>query len=865
VRNIIKKIPIELILISGSTITGLACLYFIFFSEEYTFDPFEKVAVKLEGAGQVYERTNKLVRKSLGQFTWEDVKKEDKVYFKDRLFTSEKSNATIVLDKGDEITMGPQTLIEIEVVNDTQNIAFYKGTAKLKVSGKSKSQLTIGNQTFIVAGESSTLEITRMSEDEENALFDVIEGEIALETAEGKTITVEEGSRIEVSKEPVKVKKSFLKTSLKNPSNGYGFEYIDQIDLELEWREYGEKSSLILEVSRDDDFDQIFKRFENVSLKQRISLQAEGEYFWRVRSPEQKEGIRFNEFSLKKLKPVFLYFPKNKTYFSMNIEEKKRQVDISWSKNDQKSYELEIENIETQEIVFKEKTDRNLKPVKLSKGLYRWRVTTLGQKIRGPSTEWREFEIDYEVNPLEGKKPRLRAPEIGYIFTPTSPDTELKFEWTQVKGNFKQRDLKYLVELFNSNQKLIGEIRTESLSYSRKNWKDVGTYSVRVTPYLGKFRGETSDLVEFEVFHPNAPEAPVAPEAYQFERLRQGRIPNSAEEKERSIVWNNFGEGFSYKVEIAEDEAFEKVLRTWTTKDNFFSWPINKEGTYYVRIAAINGWETQGPWGLPITVDIIKPSLSDEAKALLKQRRDKEVKEKEKKRFLDKKLEQFKKFLGDLELKKKLRKIFHPKQLLPQSIFLNVGGSYYNYSMDSSTLSATAGEIMTNYGVTANFNVMDTFVGQIMYLHKQSVTTSGQDFQDTSYRIVLGRSFYLTENFKIKPTIGAKLATLTFFKQTGNTITGYPVNFTAFNTTLMVAWDQTNEFIHDAGIYADFGTFSQYGVEYQLTYRPLGSQWLFDASMLYLNGTATHTDENSEKTLTKSEFQFGLQIGREFF
>ena len=80
-----------------------------------------------------------------------------------------------------------------------------------------------------------------------------------------------------------------------------------------------------------------------------------------------------------------------------------------------------------------------------------------------------------------------------------------------------------------------------------------------------------------------------------------------------------------------------------------------------------------GPWGLPITVDIIKPSLSDEAKALLKQRREKEVKEKEKKRFLDKKLEQFKKFLGDLELKKKLRKIFHPKQLLPQSIFLNAG------------------------------------------------------------------------------------------------------------------------------------------------------------------------------------------------
>ena len=94
-----------------------------------------------------------------------------------------------------------------------------------------------------------------------------------------------------------------------------------------------------------------------------------------------------------------------------------------------------------------------------------------------------------------------------------------------------------------------------------------------------------------------------------------------------------------------------------------------------------------------------------------------------------------------------------------------------------------------------------------------------QDFQDTSYRIVLGRSFYLTENFKIKPTLG-KAGDTHLFKQTENTITGYPVNFTAFNTTFMVAWDQTNEFIHDAGVYADFGTFSQYGVEYQLTYRP---------------------------------------------
>ena len=63
----------------------------------------------------------------------------------------------------------------------------------------------------------------------------------------------------------------------------------------------------------------------------------------------------------------------------------------------------------------------------------------------------------------------------------------------------------------------------------------MGTYSVRVTPYLGKFRGETSDLVEFEVFHPNAPEAPVAPKLISLNACDKGRIPNSAEEKKEAL------------------------------------------------------------------------------------------------------------------------------------------------------------------------------------------------------------------------------------------------------------------------------------------------------------------------------------------
>ena len=68
----------------------------------------------------------------------------------------------------------------------------------------------------------------------------------------------------------------------------------------------------------------------------------------------------------------------------MAIEDKKRQVDISWSRNAQKSYELEIENIETQETVIKEELKRNLKPTQLPKGVYRWRVTTL-EGLKRPS------------------------------------------------------------------------------------------------------------------------------------------------------------------------------------------------------------------------------------------------------------------------------------------------------------------------------------------------------------------------------------------------------------------------------------------------------------------------------------------------
>ena len=231
-----KRIDIDTPAVVTSSLIGVVCLYLLFVNP-IEFDPFPKKITEKMPAGEVKIKSNRLVRKSSGEFSWKELIEKQIIYFNDRLFTNDNSSANIVLDEGDEIVMGPNTLIEVAKQENSQEISFFKGKARLKVSGKSTSTLKIGNKKYKLKGRNSELEISKSKTKE--TTIDVVKGNASLVSKSGETIDITEGSRLEIKKTKTKVKKNFLKTSLLAPFDGREFEFHQIIDISLNWKFYG--------------------------------------------------------------------------------------------------------------------------------------------------------------------------------------------------------------------------------------------------------------------------------------------------------------------------------------------------------------------------------------------------------------------------------------------------------------------------------------------------------------------------------------------------------------------------------------------------------------------------------------------------
>lgn len=863
-----------------SSITGVICLYFLFINP-ISYDPFEKKQTKKIAAGEVQTKSNRLVRKSSGEFSWKELLSNATIYFNDRLFTNDNSSANIKLSEGDEILMGPNTLIEVAKKEDAQEISFFKGKARLKVSGKSKSTLKIGNKKYELKGRDSELEITK-SKDKASATIDLVKGNASLVTKAGEKIDIKEGSRLEIKKTKAKIKKNFLKTSLLSPFDGRYYEFNQQAKINFEWKTFGKKEPIELQVASDKKFKNIIKRYKDPQSPLSVNIEKSGKLFWRIVSSTMKNP-KYSSIRTYKLRPVKLLFPKNNNYTQILIEENHALIDLVWNTNKNKKYEITIKNIDTDEIIISKKTRRTRYQHRFIPGNYEWSVTTFGEKIKGPKTKPFSLTVEKEKDPFEN----LPVNEISSKFaTKTflsnkilakSPKSVITFNW-DAPDIKKKKYIKYQVILKDDDDEIVLKLQTKNNYFMKDNWKKEGTYTLKYRSILGKFKGEFSKPYKFKITHPNPPLPPILPKIYNFHKLRANRYPNDeTTNRDNLISWTKINPEFSYIVQISLDEDFDSIQEEFTTDQPRFRWPINQEGEYYFRIATINAWGKQGDFSPPARVNIAPPLPTKEELALIaRQKREAEEekrreelrrkKEQEKKELLAILNEKRKKAAEELKksFKKGVKKVLSWMEFIPKSVLVSLGSSFYEYEQKSTTVNASAAATMANLGARVNFDVLDTYVGQINYMHKTSVTSTGLDFTDLGIGLIAGKHVRLSDQFDLKPTAGFRLSNLTFFKLNGTQVESFNEFFTSFNGTLMLSYQFSPTMMHDFGVYMDIGEFNQYGAEYQFIYKPKGSKWLFDVSTLYLTGEATVSDSVNEKVVNKNELQFSLQVGREF-
>ncbi len=878
--KIFRKFTIDGVALTLSSITGVLCLYFLFINP-ISYDPFEKKQTLKTPAGEVKNKSNRLVRKSNGEFSWKELLSNATIYFNDRLFTNDNSSANIKLSEGDEIIMGPNTLIEVSKKEDAQEISFFKGKARLKVTGNSKSTLKIGEKKYELKGRDSELEITK-AKDTSSATIDLVKGNASLVSKTGEKIDIREGSRLEIKKAKTKVKKNFFKTSLLSPFDGRFYEYNKTVEVQFKWKTFGKKEAISLEIATDIEFKNIIKRYENPESPKKVKLSYSGKIYWRINSKNQKKP-KYSSIRTYKLKPVKLLFPKDNNYTQILIEENHALIDLVWNNNKNKKYEVKIKDLDNDEIVLSKKTRRTRHQYRFTPGNYEWSVTTFGEKLKGPTTKPFRITVEREKDPFEGlpvaKISSIQAKKtfLTNNILASSPSSALRFNWNTPNVK-KARYLKYQVILTNADDEVILKLQTKNNYFLKDNWKKQGTYKLKYRSIIGKFKSEFSDEYKFKVVHPAPPLPPILPKSFNFHKVRANRFPNDEEGNNENIIsWTKTNPEFRFIVQISKNVDFDEVEEEFETERSKFRWPINQEGEYFFRVATINAWGVQGEFSAPSKVVIEPPLPTKEELALIARQKREAEEEKRREELRRKKEEEKKELLAILNEKRKraaeqlkqtfkkgVKKVLSWMEFIPKSVLVSVGSSIYEYEQQSSTVNASASATMANLGARINFDVLDTYVGQINYMHKTSVTSTGLDFTDLGIGLIAGKHVRLSDQFDLKPTAGLRLSNLTFFKLNGTRVESFNEFFTSFNGTLMLSYQYSPTMMHDFGVYMDVGQFNQYGAEYQFIYRPKGSKWLFDVSTLYLTGEATASDNVNEKVVNKNELQFSLQIGREF-
>jgi len=878
--KILRKLSIDGVALTISTITGVLCLYFLFINP-MNYDPFEKKLTVKTPAGEVKTKSNRLVRKSSGEFSWKELLSKATIYFNDRLFTNDNSSANIKLSEGDEIMMGPNTLIEVAKKEDAQEISFFKGKARLKVSGKSKSTLKIGNKKYELKGRNTELEITKTKE-KASATIDLLKGNASLVSKTGEKIDIREGSRLEINKTKTKIKKNFIKASLLEPFDGRFFEFNKSVEINFEWKIFGKKESFELQISKDSEFNNVIKSFNNPTSPLKVSLSTSGKIYWRIKTKNQK-APKHSSIRTYRLRPVKLLFPKDNDYNQILIEENYALIDLVWGTNRNKKYEIQIRDLKTGDTITSKKTKRTRYQHRFRPGRYEWNVITYGENIKGPVSKKYTLTVEREKDPFENQpisKITNRLAKKTFLsnkILASGPKSGLRFSWKPPNVK-KLKYLKYQVILTDKNDEVVLKLQTKNNYFLKDNWKKTGDYNLKYRSILGKFKSEFSKEYEFKIIHPKPPLPPIVPKSYNFHKLRANRFPNDEDGNNQNIIsWTKTNSEFSFIVQISTDEDFDTIEEEFELERSKFRWPINQEGEYYFRIATINAWGAQGEFSDPSKV-IIGPPLPTKEELALIVRQKREVEEEKRREELRRKKEEEKKELLAIlnekrkkaaeqlkqTFKKGVKKVLSWMEFIPKSVLVSLGSSIYEYEQKSTTVNATAAATMANLGARVNFDILDTYVGQINYMQKTSVTSTGLDFTDMGVGLIAGKHVRLSDQFDLKPTAGVRLSNLTFFKLNGTQVESFNEFFTSFNGTLMLSYQYSPTMMHDFGVYMDVGEFNQYGAEYQFIYKPSGSKWLFDVSTLYLTGEATASDSVNDKVVNKNELQFSLQIGRQF-
>lgn len=543
-------------------------------------------------------------RKFEERMIWDRLRQHSPVYDGDTIRTASESEATIYFEDGNIMDLGENTMAQVFFHDGHVETSVSGGTFVVNSSGASNGALikTAGSSVVVNAGSSVTANVS----DSGGTKFNVASGEVVFTDENGLARAIGEGDGIALDSNGDEQIIPLITVSSPSPNAKIlAFSGSDAV-VDFKWgvQNLGDGDHLVLETSRDKDFEIVEKSLDLKGITNVSVDLGEGSNYWRIYP--KNAGAKFSAQSKVKVMsapPPQLIAPESRSTYTYKT--KFPDARFSWTSNDYvTAYDFEVaDNPQMENPVIKQRTTTPSSIVStLGTGTWYWRVTPFYKLnnigLAAPS-ETRAFTIT--------QRQKLDPPELILPAANEKINTALK---DQINFSWKNNSEAVGYQIQISQDPNCYDVKVDQKAKANfftlkpsETGMQTGTWYWRVTQFDGD--GDISEQSEIRKFETGQ---------VLFEQKvlypPDNFVTVDTSLAELRFTWKTNIPGDN-KFQIARDRNFTNLVVDEVNNDKFYQGADLSGGRYYWRISSADSPDqfTTAPRAFRVASQLANPTL----------------------------------------------------------------------------------------------------------------------------------------------------------------------------------------------------------------------------------------------------------------
>lgn len=266
-----------------------------------------------ERIGSVKTAVRDVRRRHSTAFSWLPLDTGNPVYQGDSIYTADNSEAVITTDRGEQISISPNSLVVINSKTDSIRLDIDYGSVLGQVGKSKKLQIASGGDVTEFEGDDAVVKVDVGSD--KNLSVNVLEGQVQVSSDEGVRM-LGPRQQAEIGEAGAVVEAADAQIDLLSPVPDRVLRPDEIRDLVLTWRSTYDFKEYAIEIARDPDFQSVIVKETTLKPLFRPSLLPTNErLFWRVTAkirPEQNPTKSLvSGFTLAEDLPPTIGFPRD--------------------------------------------------------------------------------------------------------------------------------------------------------------------------------------------------------------------------------------------------------------------------------------------------------------------------------------------------------------------------------------------------------------------------------------------------------------------------------------------------------------------------------------------------------------------------